>query len=144
MCTRNVQIAVFVRDFVQNISYIKMHKQLLHVIIYGYLLLVRKGFQKALPWLMCSYQSFLNITHVFELRDVLELMGFSLQIHVRLNQIHRIEQQKKRNEIHHIWKMMLMLLFCRYTLFPSAPCAHMCQFLEEHTISQGNRRSTMI
>ena len=29
-----------------------MHKQLLHVIIYGYSLFVRKGFQKALPWLV--------------------------------------------------------------------------------------------
>ena len=48
---------------------------------------------------LCSYQFFLNITHAFELRNVLELMGFSLQIHVRLNQIHSIEQQKKRNEI---------------------------------------------
>ena len=34
---------------------------------------------------LCSYQSFLNITHVFELRNVLELMGFSLKMHVRLN-----------------------------------------------------------
>ena len=28
-------------------------------------------------------QSFVNITDAFELRDVLELMGFPLQIHVR-------------------------------------------------------------
>ena len=28
------------------------------------------------------YQSFVNITDVFELSDVLEIMGFPLQIHV--------------------------------------------------------------
>ena len=26
----------------------------------------------------------------------------------------------------------------------SAPCAHMCQFLQEHTVSKGNHKSTMI
>ena len=51
-------------------------------------------------------------------------MGFPLQIHVRLNQIHRIEQQKKRNEIHHIWKMMFMLLLIM--LLYTFPICNLC------------------
>ena len=51
-------------------------------------------------------------------------MGFSLQIHVRLNWIHRIEQQKKRNEIHHIWKMMLLLIMLLYTFPICNLCSH--------------------
>ena len=74
MCTRNVQSSSCISKFMATHYLLgKVSKRHSHG--------------------LCSYQSFLNITHAFEFRNVLELMGFSLKIHVRLNQIQGIEQQ---------------------------------------------------
>ena len=119
-------------------------KQLLHFIIYGYSLYVLRVFQQAFQWLVhfpklckhhwrlwikrCTWAHGISLTNTCVIK--LDLLNWA------------IEKKEMKFIIFGRW----CSCNCYTVTYIShlLPCAHMCQFLQEHSVSQGNHRSTMI